>query len=100
MQSSFSWRKYSPNTLRAFEQAARDFSTVTGRRIDLADVECAQAWLASMQGRKLSDSTIRQRIAALRLISGLQVTLPVRAEALVFGERSACKDLDPARTGL
>lgn len=88
--TTFNWRVLSENTVRSYEQAARDFNQVTGRRIDQADVESAEAWKASMIGRGLAVSTIRSRLIALKVISGVKVLLPKRqpsAPVILSGEQ-------------
>jgi hypothetical protein len=76
--TTFNWRVLSENTVRSYEQAAKDFELVTGCPIQHADVESAEAWRASMIGRGLSVSTIRSRLIALKVISGVKVLLPKR----------------------
>lgn len=74
--TTLNWRVLSPNTLRAYEQAAKDFETVTGRRVEHADSESIAAWQASMTGRNLSVNTIRKRLSVVSLLSGVKVELP------------------------
>lgn len=74
--TTFNWRVLSPNTLRVYTQSAKDFETVTGRRVDQADTESIAAWQASMEGRNLSGNTIRKRLSVVSLLSGVKVNLP------------------------
>lgn len=73
------WRVLSPNTLRAYTIAARDFEAVTGVPVQKADVVSIARFRDSMEGRKLSVSTIRQRLSAVAVLSGVRVELPRRA---------------------
>jgi hypothetical protein len=75
------WRVLEPNTLRAYTLAGQDFQQVTGVSMDQATAELALAWQRSMERRGFSINTIRQRLSALRTISGVQVQLPRREKA-------------------
>lgn len=79
--TTFNWRVLSPHTIRAYEHAARDFQQVTGLKANQATVESIEAWRASMEGRGLAVGTIRQRLSALAVISGVKVLLPKRTAA-------------------
>jgi hypothetical protein len=79
--TTFQWRTLSPNTMRAYTRAAVDFEAVTGRPVDRADAGSIEAWRASMIGRRLSVSTIRQRLSAVAIISGVRVELPRRSKS-------------------
>ena len=76
----FNWRVASPNTLRSYESAAKDFETVTGRPVHQADPVSVNSWQASMQARGLSVNTIRARLSAVAVISGVRVQLPKKAQ--------------------
>ena len=76
--TTFNWRVLAPGSLRAYTKAAHDFEAVTGRSVDQADVESIETWRASMIGRGLSVSTIRLRLSAVSVISGVKVLLPKR----------------------
>ncbi|MCI0551284.1 MAG: site-specific integrase [Anaerolineae bacterium] len=77
----FNWRVLSPNTMRAYETAANDFNKVTGIRVDRADVVSIATWQASMEARGLTRNTIRSRLSAVSIVSGVKVTLPKKTEA-------------------
>lgn len=72
----FNWRVASPNTLRSYQSAAKDFETVTGVRVDRADAVSIASWQASMEARRLSMNTIRSRLSAVSIVSGVKVQLP------------------------
>lgn len=72
------WRAIEPNTLRAYEQAARDFQKVTGYPMKQATLELALTWQESMKARDFAPNTIRQRLSALATMSGVRVDLPKR----------------------
>lgn len=72
------WRVLEPSTLRAYELAGHDFSQITGKPMQSATLETVESWLASMRARKFSINTIRQRLSALRTISGIKIELPKR----------------------
>src|SRR5688572_14348984 len=76
--TTFNWRAIEPNTLRAYAVAVKDFETVTGRRVDLADTISIAAWRASMEARGLAINTIRARLSAVSVVSGVKVELPKR----------------------
>lgn len=76
--TTFSWRVLSPNTLRSYEQAAKDFEIVAGFPIRLADDVSIARWQASMEARGMSVNTIRTRLSALSVITGIRVELPKR----------------------
>jgi site-specific recombinase XerD len=78
---TINWKVAEPNTLRAYNVAVKDFETVTGIRVDQADAASISAWQASMEGRGLSINTIRQRLSAVSVISGVKVQLPKRPKA-------------------
>lgn len=75
------WKVAEPNTLRAYTTAARDFETVTGLPADRADTISLASWEASMRARGLAVNTIRQRLSAIGVISGVKVQLPKREKA-------------------
>lgn len=81
LSTQMNWRVLEPNTLRAYELAVQDFQDVTGAPIDQATSDLASAWQASMQSRGFAVNTIRQRLSALRTITGLRVELPKRQKA-------------------
>ncbi len=83
MNPIFNWHVLSENTMRSYEQAAKDFNLVTGLSYDQATVEAVASWHASMIGRKLATSTIRQRLSAMAVMSGIKVQLPKREAAEV-----------------
>lgn len=72
----FNWRVASPNTLRSYQTAVKDFETVTSVRVDRADDESIATWQASMEARGLSTNTIRCRLSAVAIVSGVKVQLP------------------------
>lgn len=72
----FNWRVASANTLRGYAAAAKDFETATQTRVDRADIPSMQVWHEGMKRRGLSSNTIRTRIAAVRILSGVQYPLP------------------------
>src|SRR5512138_2490351 len=72
----FNWRVASPNTLRSYESAVKDFETVTGIRVDKADAVTIASWRSSMEARGLSLNTIRSRLSAVSIVSGVKVKLP------------------------
>lgn len=72
------WRAIEPNTLRAYEQADRDFQNITGHPIKQATAELALIWQKSMESRDFAVNTIRQRLSALATLSGVKVNLPKR----------------------
>ena len=74
----FQWRVLEPNTLRAYENAGQDFLQITGVKMDQATAELALAWQKSMEYRGFSVNTIRQRLSALRTVTGLPIELPKR----------------------
>src|SRR5688500_16445611 len=76
--TTFNWRAIEPNTLRAYAVAVKDFETVTGIRVDLADAERITLWQKSMQARGLAINTIRARMSAVAVVSGVKVELPKR----------------------
>jgi hypothetical protein len=78
---TINWKVAEPNTLRAYTAAARDFETVTSIRVDRADTVSISAWQSSMEGRGLSINTIRQRLSAVSVISGVPVQLPRREKS-------------------
>ena len=80
--TTFNWRVLAPNTMRAYEQAARDFECVTGYPVQDADGESIETWKASMTGRGLSVGTIRRRLSAVSVISGVRVLLPKRQPSM------------------
>lgn len=77
----FNWRVLQPHTLRAYEYAGQDFLLTTGVSMDQATAELAFAWIKSMESRGFSVNTIRQRLSALRTLSGVQVELPRREKS-------------------
>lgn len=77
------WRVLEPNTLRAYMCAGRDFQLATGVQIDQATPELAIAWRISMERRGFSTNTIRQRLSALRTVTGLSIELPRRVKSEV-----------------
>lgn len=79
--TTFNWRVLSPNTLRSYTLAARDFELVTGIPVQNADEVSLAAFRASMEGRKLSTGTIRLRLSAVSVLSGVKVELPQRQKA-------------------
>lgn len=79
--TTFNWRVLSPNTLRSYTTAARDFETVTGIPVHKADEVSIARYRASMEGRKLSTGTIRIRLSAVAVLSGVTVELPRRKTA-------------------
>src|SRR5262245_15407618 len=78
IMTQLNWHVLEPNTLRAYERAAQDFQQVTGLPMDQATTDLAKHWTYSMETRGLAVNTIRQRLSALRTISGLHVDLPKR----------------------
>jgi hypothetical protein len=76
--TTFNWRAIEPNTLRAYAVAVKDFETVTGIRVDLADAVSISLWQKSMQARGLAVNTIRARLSAVSVVSGVKVELPKR----------------------
>lgn len=77
----FNWRVASANTLRGYAAAAKDFETATGSRVDRADSASMQKWHDGMKRRGLASNTIRTRIAAVRILSGVQYPLPPKEKA-------------------
>lgn len=77
----FNWRVMPRNTMRAYEQAAKDFETVTGFPVRFADDVSVATWQASMEARGLSVNTIRTRLSAVAVITGIKITLPKRQSA-------------------
>lgn len=77
----FTWRAVSPNTLKAYMTAAKDFESVTGIPVDRADLISIAAWQASMKARGLSMNTIRSRLSAVSVVSGVKVALPKKEKA-------------------
>jgi len=75
------WRVASENTLRTYAVAVNDFETVMNIKIDQADMLSIQQWHESLIGRGLSQNTIRTRIAAVRMVSGVQYPLPKKQKA-------------------
>ena len=76
--NTFQWRTVQPNTLRAYAVAVKDFETVAGIRVDLADAASICIWQKSMQARGLAINTIRARLSAVSVVSGVKVELPKR----------------------
>lgn len=76
--SDFNWRVVRPNTLKVYEQAARDFHEATGLAFDQADEAAARQWDESMKERGLSVNTRRTRLSALAVMSGVTIALPPR----------------------
>lgn len=76
--TTFNWRAIEPNTLRAYTVAVKDYETVTGIRVDQADVTSIYIWQKSMEGRGLAINTIRARLSAVSVVSGVKVELPKR----------------------
>ncbi len=79
--ADFNWRVASQNTLRAYMSAAKDFETVTGIRINRADVESIAVYQASLEARGLSQNTVRSRLSAVSIVSGVKIQLPKRTQA-------------------
>lgn len=88
----FNWRAIAPSTLKAYTVAAKDFETVTGMSVDRADAVSLARWQASMEARGLAVGTIRQRLSAVCVISGVAYPLPSRNPA-----GSACLTLEQVR---
>lgn len=80
----FNWKVASPNTMRAYHSAAKDFGAVTGVQADQADAVSLALWQASMEARGLSANTIRARLSAVAVISGVKVQLPKKHKAVAF----------------
>jgi site-specific recombinase XerD len=80
----FRWKVASPNTMRAYHSAARDFANVTGISAAQADPALLATWQASMEARGLSANTIRARLSAVAVISGVKVQLPKKNKAVAF----------------
>jgi Site-specific recombinase XerD len=79
--TQINWRVASENTLRTYAVAIRDFEAVTNTKVDQADLLSIQQWHESLRGRGLSQNTIRARIAAVRVMSGVQYPLPKKQKA-------------------
>ena len=79
--TTFNWRVASPNTLRAYLTAMKEFETVTGMRVDRANVVSIETYRASMEVRGLSRNTIRCRLSAVSIVSGVKVELPKKQKA-------------------
>jgi hypothetical protein len=75
------WRVASENTLRAYTVAIRDFEAVTNTKVEQADMLSIQQWHESLRGRGLSQNTIRARLSAVRLMSGVKYPLPKKQKA-------------------
>ena len=78
---SIHWKVVEPNTLKAYNVAVKDFETVTGSPVDRADAVSISAWQKSMEARGLAINTIRQRLSAVSVISGVKVQLPPREKS-------------------
>lgn len=78
----FNWKVASENTLRGYASAAKDFETATQMRVDRADFQSMQKWHEGMKRRGLSSNTIRTRIAAVRILSGVQYPLPPKEKSI------------------
>jgi hypothetical protein len=75
---TLNWKLAEPNTQRAYQVAAKDFETITGLAAQRADAVSIARWEASMYERGLKVNTIRQRLSAVSVISGVKVELPKR----------------------
>lgn len=75
---TITWKVIEPNTQRAYSVAARDFECVTGVSVKQADSVSVARWEESMRARGLAVNTIRQRLSAISMISGVKVQLPKR----------------------
>lgn len=77
------WHVASDNTLRAYAVAIKDFETVTNTKVDRADMQTIQQWHESLKARKprLAPNTIRARLSAVRLMSGIKYPLPKKQKA-------------------
>jgi len=84
----FNWRVASPNTWKTYAVAIKDFETITGVRVDRADAALIERYRASMQVRGLKQNTIRSRMSAVSIVSGVKITLPkkIEAEPVVMSE--------------
>lgn len=77
--TAISPNKFANNTKRVYRQAIRDFKSVTGIEVSEAKQSHYELWVTNMKFRKLSASTIRQRISAISQTNPtLMVTLPKR----------------------
>lgn len=56
----------------------KDFETVTSTRVDRADAVSIKSWQASMEARGFAANTIRSRLSAVSVVSGVKVELPKR----------------------
>jgi hypothetical protein len=65
--------------LRSYDTARKDFEAVTGIDADRADIVSIATWQASMEARGLSGNTIRARLSAVSILSGVKVQLPKKA---------------------
>lgn len=95
--NGFNWKVASENTLRGYAAAAKDFETVTGTRIDRADLESMKKWHQGMKRRGLSYNTIRTWIAAVRILSGVQYPLPPKETAEGRRQKDESRLLDLAQ---
>ena len=70
---------FSPHTRRAYQLAIADFERTVGLEAQDATQQHFDTWIVSMQHRKLSTATIRQRISAISHANPVfEVTLPKR----------------------
>ena len=70
---------FSPHTRRAYQLAIADFERIVGLEAQDATQQHFDTWVVSMQRRKLSTATIRQRISAISHANPvLEVALPKR----------------------
>lgn len=90
--TDFTWRVMAPETLKAYSTAVRDFETVTSLSVDRADTVSLARWQASMEARGLAVNTIRQRLSAVCMISGVAYSLPARKTI-----ESQCLTIDQVR---
>jgi hypothetical protein len=82
--TAFNWRVITPNTLRAYTVAVKDYETETGIRVDQADAVSISIWQKVMEARGLAVNTIRARISAVSVVSGVKVALPKRQKVEVI----------------
>ena len=77
----FNWTVANPNTQRSSQTAISDFETVTNLTIKQADAAALGIYHRSMKARGLAINTIRTRLAAVRLLSGINYPLPPKQKA-------------------
>ena len=77
--AEISFDKVANNTKRVYRQAILDFERVTGVNVRDAQQSHYDFWIANMRHRKLSVSTMRQRISAIsRVNPTFEIALPKR----------------------